>query len=47
MVVIPTDNNVELEFEATWAEYLGWVVTLLGIVGVVFVRRNQSREIAK
>ena len=47
MVVIPTDNNVALEFEATWAEYLGWVVTLLGIVGVVFVRRNQRREIAK
>ena len=47
MVVIPTDNNVELEFEATWAEYLGWVVTLLGIVGVVVVHRNQRRDIAK
>jgi len=47
MVVIPTDHHVELEFEATWAEYLGWAATLLGIVGVASMLRSQRREIIK
>ena len=47
MVVIPTDHHVELEFEATWAEHLGWAATLLGIVGVASMLRSQRREIIK
>jgi len=45
MVVIPTDNNVELEFEATWVEYFGWLITLAAIGGVVYLRRGQRREL--
>jgi hypothetical protein len=37
MVVVPTQKDVVLEFANTWAENLGWLLTGLGLVGVVFV----------
>ena len=44
MIVIPTENNVELEFAATWAEYLGWLLTSGGIAVVVLLLRTKRRE---
>ncbi len=40
MVVVPTSTHVELHYGYTGVDYLGWLVTLLGVVGlVVLVRR--------
>jgi hypothetical protein len=35
MVVVPTQPNVELVFEDTWAESLGQILTLFGAIGVI------------
>ncbi len=37
MVVIPTDERVELTYGATAAEYLAWLATLLGAMALAFV----------
>jgi Trk-type K+ transport system membrane component len=37
MVVIPTDSEVTIEFNDTWAETAGNVLSLLGILGLVVV----------
>ena len=34
MVVVPTDEEVVIEFRNTWAENLGWVLTLLSLAGL-------------
>lgn len=39
MVVVPTDNEVVLEFSRTRVEWLGFVATLIGVVGLVFLFR--------
>ncbi len=44
MVVVPTDNEVLLEFKATWVEYLGWLITLTGVTVVVLSIRSKSRK---
>ena len=48
MVVVPTDNDVVLEFRNTWAENLGLVLTLVGVsalvVWVVVDRRRVRRS---
>ncbi|MCQ3802873.1 MAG: hypothetical protein OXC98_07160 [bacterium] len=31
MMVVPTDSQVTLEFQNTWAEWLGWSLTVLGL----------------
>jgi hypothetical protein len=47
MVVVPTSEDVVLEFQDTWAETGGKIATLLGIVGlvgvVVWSRRRSGR----
>jgi hypothetical protein len=46
MMVIPTDEEVVLEFANTWAENVGWLLTGLGLVtsGYLFVRNRISRD---
>jgi hypothetical protein len=47
MVVVPTSNEVVLEFRNTWAENLGMAVTLLTLVGLGtrgFLRWRQRRD---
>ncbi len=39
MVVVPTSQHVSLHYGYTWVEELGWLITLLGIVGVVLLWR--------
>ena len=34
MLVVPTDSEVVIEFSNTWAEWLGWALTLVGIVAI-------------
>jgi hypothetical protein len=42
MVVIPTEEHVELEYGNTSVEYLGWGLSLAGVVGVgLLARRGQ------
>ncbi len=43
MVVIPTANVVELRYGYTWAEYLGYGATLVGLIalGLMATRRSQ------
>jgi hypothetical protein len=47
MVVVPTSEDVVLEFQDTWAETGGKIATLLGILGLVGVvvwgRRRSGR----
>jgi hypothetical protein len=47
MVVVPTSEEVVLEFEDTWAETGGKIATLVGVLGLVGVgiwgvRRRQT-----
>ena len=37
MVVVPTEERVELAYGATAVEYLAWLVTLLGAIALAFV----------
>ncbi len=40
MVVVPTDNEVRLSYGDTGVEYLGYVLTLLGVTGLFAVGRR-------
>jgi hypothetical protein len=50
MVVIPTEENVVIEFNDTWAELSGKILTvagilaLIGVLGVVAFRSRASRH---
>jgi hypothetical protein len=35
MVVVPTEEHVEISFVNTWPETLGWVLTLVGVTALV------------
>ena len=35
MVVVPTDNEVVIEFQDTWAESSGQILTIVGLVGLL------------
>ena len=35
MVVVPTGNDVVIEFQDTWAESSGQILTVVGIVGLI------------
>jgi hypothetical protein len=37
MVVVPTEENVVLEFRRGPAEWGGWILTALGLIGVATV----------
>jgi len=41
MVVLPTSNDVTLSYGATGVEYLGWFLSLLGLVAVVAMWRSR------
>lgn len=41
MVVVPTSNHVELHYGYTGVDYLSWVLTILGLVGVVWLFRSK------
>jgi hypothetical protein len=45
MVVIPTSHHVTLHYGTTPVDYLGWVVTLLGLGGVVWMARRREVEL--
>lgn len=38
MLVVPTDNEVVLEFRNTWAERVGWTLTIIGLALLVVPR---------
>jgi hypothetical protein len=40
MVVVPTSTHVSLKYGYTTVDYLGWFITLLGVVGLVFLIRR-------
>ena len=40
MVVVPTDTTVELRYGTTSVDWLGWIVTALGIAGLVLLVRR-------
>ncbi len=42
MVVIPTSNHVELSYGYTWAEGLGWALTLGALAGAVALNRRRA-----
>jgi hypothetical protein len=39
MVVVPTSKTVTLRYERTAVDLLGWLVTLVGLIGLVFLAR--------
>ncbi len=41
MVVVPTSTHVSLHYGYTVVDYLGWFLTLLGVVGLVFLWRRK------
>jgi hypothetical protein len=41
MVVIPTSNHVSLSYGYTSVDYLAWFLTLLGLVGLVWLWRSK------
>ena len=41
MVVVPTSTHVSLHYGYTTVDYLGWFITLLGVVGLVFLIRTR------
>jgi hypothetical protein len=45
MVVIPTSNDVSLHYGYTPVDGLGWLCTLLGIVGLVWLVRRGTVEL--
>jgi len=45
MVVIPTENEITLRFKATWVEYLGWFITLVGGCAVAFSIRSKRQKL--
>ncbi len=42
MVVIPTSNHVEMSYGYTWAEGLGWALTLIGLAGAVVLNLRRA-----
>jgi hypothetical protein len=42
MVVIPTENQVSMDFRASWVDRFAYFLTLVGIV-LVFVIARQNR----
>ncbi len=42
MVVVPTRNHVELTYGYTWAEGLGWALTLLGLGSALVLNRRRA-----
>ena len=45
MVVIPSENEVTLRFRATWAEYLGWLITFAGACAIVVLIRSKRKKV--
>ena len=41
MIVVPTEQEVVLEYGATWVEYLGWFITIIGVVALLRGRRRE------
>ena len=44
MVVVPTTNDVTLHYGYTGVEALGWLVSLIGLAGVVLLFRRDRRS---
>ena len=42
MVVVPTSNHVELSYGYTWAEGLGWALTIGALAGAVVLNRRRA-----
>jgi hypothetical protein len=47
MVVVPTSTHVSLHYGRTAVDWLGWVFTLLGVAGVVWLWRTGPVEYAE
>jgi hypothetical protein len=45
MVVVPTDEHVELHYGWTPVDLLAWLLTLGGIVGLVLLARRPPVEV--
>jgi hypothetical protein len=44
MIVVPTEHEVVLEYGATWVEYLGWIITVIGAGSLLAVTRGKRRK---
>jgi hypothetical protein len=45
MVVVPTSTHVSLHYGYTTVDYLGWFLTLLGVVGLVLLVRRRPLDL--
>jgi hypothetical protein len=39
MVVMPTSNHVSMHFGMTTVDWSGWIITILGLIGLVLLWR--------
>jgi hypothetical protein len=46
MVVVPTDENVSLHFGRTWVDYLAIAMTVVGLIGLVWLSRRPAIDMA-
>ncbi len=47
MVVVPTERHVELHYGYTDVDYLAWALTLLGLMGVVWLARRPPLDMTR
>ncbi len=45
MIVVPTEHEVVLEYGATWVEYLGWLITVIGVGSLLVGARRKGRKV--
>ena len=41
MVVVPTSNHVELHYGYTGVDYLSWLLTIIGVIGLAFLFKSR------
>jgi hypothetical protein len=44
MIVVPQQREIELRFERTWVEQLGRVLTVLGVIALIYIARRERRR---
>jgi hypothetical protein len=44
MIVVPQQREIELRFERTWVEQLGRVLTVLGVIALIYIAMRERRR---